>query len=265
MKKYIPSFAFLVLLILLWEGAVRALQIDKFILPSPSVIFKALFGSALLLLEHSKYTAGEAFFGFVLAVAGGMLLAGLMSFFSGVKKTLYPLVILSQTIPIMALAPLLIIWFGYGLLPKIMVVALVCFFPITVSLAEGLAKADADMIRLLQSMGAGKLQIFTKVQLPSALPALFAGLKISATYSMMAAVIGEWLGASRGLGVYLTRSMHSFQTQQLFAAIIVISILSLCFVGLVGLLGRILIPWYYQHPVWQEDYPDGANSKFRSE
>ncbi|PKM87402.1 MAG: ABC transporter permease [Firmicutes bacterium HGW-Firmicutes-12] len=246
MRKFMPSLIFFSFLLLLWEYIVKAFQIDKFILPPPSAIFEALINSSLLLLEHSKYTALEAFIGFSLAVFAGMVLAMIISLITAVKKTLYPLVIVSQTVPIMAVAPLLIIWFGYGLLPKVMVVALVCFFPITVSLVEGLEKVDADVIRLLQAMGANKFQVFIKVQLPAALPSLFSGLKISATYSIMAAVIAEWLGASRGLGIYLTRSMHSFQTEQVFAVIIVISGLSLAFVALVEGAGRMLMPWYYK-------------------
>jgi ABC-type nitrate/sulfonate/bicarbonate transport system permease component len=251
MKKLIPSFIFFSFLVLLWEYIVKILQIEKFILPRPSVILEALVHSCSILLEHSGHTAAEAFIGFSLAIVAGMIIAMIISLITIVKKTLYPLVIISQTVPIMALAPLLIIWFGYGILPKVIVVALVCFFPITVNLVEGLAKVDTDVIRLLQAMGANKAQIFLKVQLPAAMPSLFSGLKISATYSIMAAVIAEWLGASRGLGIYLTRSMHSFQTEQVFAAIIVISGLSLIFVALVEVVGRIMMPWYYQNIQWQ--------------
>jgi ABC-type nitrate/sulfonate/bicarbonate transport system permease component len=185
-----------------------------------------------------------------------MFLAMVMSLIDIVKETIYPLVIVSQTVPIIALSPLLIIWFGYGILPKVMVVTLVCFFPITVSFFEGLAKVDADTVKVLEAMGASKFQVFRKVQFPAALPALFSGLKISAAYSVMGAVIGEWLGASKGLGIFLTRSMHSFQTEQVFAAIIVISVLSLIFFGLVEITGRLCMPWYYKDYKWQREHSE---------
>lgn len=246
MKKILLPPGVLIFLLLLWEYTVKILAIDKFILPAPSRILSAMTENASLLLEHSRYTMTEALLGFFLAVFLGMLIAAVMSLITVVKETVYPLIILTQTVPIMALAPLMIIWFGYGILPKVAVVTLVCFFPITVSLVEGLAKVDSDTVRLLEAMGANKLQVFKKVQFPAALPALFAGLKISAAYSIMAAVIGEWLGASKGLGIFLTRSMHSFQTEQVFAAIIVISLVSLVFFGLVEAAGRICMPWYYK-------------------
>ena len=131
--------------------------------------------------------------------------------------------------------------------------ALVCFFPITVSLVEGLESSDADMIKLLLVMGASRWQIFTKVQFPGALPSFFAGMKIAATYSIMGAVIGEWLGASAGLGIYMTRSMHSFLTDQVFAAIAVISFLSILLFGLIEGAGRLVMPWYYTGAPWQEE------------
>jgi ABC-type nitrate/sulfonate/bicarbonate transport system permease component len=152
----------------------------------------------------------------------------------------------------MAVAPLFIIWFGYGILPKIMVVALVCFFPITVSLVEGMEAADRDMIKLLEAMGASPWQVFKMVSFPGALPSFFSGLKISAAYSIMGAVIGEWLGASKGLGVYMTRSMKSFLTDRVFASIVVISILSLFLFGIIVLIARLLMPWYYRKMPWQQ-------------
>lgn len=253
MKKYLPPLGVLLLLVLLWEYVVRILHIDKFILPAPSRILEALINSSALLIEHSSFTGKEALLGFLLAVFLGMLLATIMSLIDVVKETIYPLVIVSQTVPIIALSPLLIIWFGYGILPKVMVVTLVCFFPITVSFVEGLAKVDTDIVKVLEAMGASKFQVFRKVQFPAALPALFSGLKISAAYSVMGAVIGEWLGASKGLGIFLTRSMHSFQTEQVFAAIIVISVLSLIFFGLVEIAGRLCMPWYYKDYKWQRE------------
>jgi len=246
MKKYLSSFSVFLLLLLLWETIVRCLEFKEYILPAPSRIGVVLVENIPLLWEHSLHTVNEALLGFLLAIVGGVILAMLMGIFPGIKRALYPLVVISQTIPIMAVAPLLIIWFGYNLLPKVMVVGLVCFFPITVSLVEGLEAADRDMVKLLLALGASPWQIFKMVQLPGALPSFFSGLKISATYSILGAIIGEWLGASKGLGVFMIRSMNSFLTVQVFAAIVVISLLSLVFFGLVVVLARVVMPWYYQ-------------------
>lgn len=246
MRKHLPSLTFFLMVLVVWEFIVRFLHIEKYLLPAPSGILGALRNTAPLLWEHSRHTVAEALLGFALAVGGGLLLAVLMGLIPRLKRMLYPLVVVSQTVPIIALAPLLIIWFGYGMLPKVVVVALVCFFPITVSLVEGLGTIESDMIRLLLVMGASRWQIFWKAQFPGALPAFFAGMKIAATYSIMGAVIGEWLGASAGLGIYMTRSMHSFLTEQVFAAIVVISVLSILLFGLTEAVGRLVMPWYYR-------------------
>lgn len=253
MRKHLLSLIFFIILLIMWELLVRYFQIENYILPAPSQIGIALYNTAPLLWQHSIQTAKEAVLGFALAVGCGLFLAVWMGLLPALKRTLYPLVVVSQTVPIIALAPLLIIWFGYGMLPKVVVVALVCFFPITVSLVEGLGTIDPDMIKLLLVMGASRRQIFWKVQFPGALPSFFAGMKIAATYSIMGAVIGEWLGASTGLGIYMTRSMHSFLTEQVFAAIAVISFLSILLFGLIEGAGRLLMPWYYPRIPWQEE------------
>jgi len=246
MRKYLPSLSVFLILLGIWEFIVKCFEIENYILPAPSQIGGALRTTSSLLWQHSLQTVVEALLGFALAVACGLFLAAVMGLAPRVKRTLYPLVIISQTVPIIALAPLMIIWFGYGMLPKVVVVALVCFFPITVSLVEGLGTIDPDMVKLLLVMGASRWQIFKKVQFPGAMPSFFAGMKIAATYSIMGAVIGEWLGASAGLGIYMTRSMHSFLTEQVFAAIVVVSFLSLLLFGFVEGAGRIFMPWYYQ-------------------
>lgn len=160
-----------------------------------------------------------------------------------IKNILYPLLVASQTIPIIALAPVIMIWFGLGLLPKVLIVALVCFFPLVINITEGLANVDQDLIELMQVMGAGAWATFKNIQLPFILPYFFSGLKISATYSVMGAVIGEWLGGNSGLGVYMLRTMHTFSTSNLFAAILVVVVLSFGFFKLVELMERIFMPW----------------------
>jgi len=160
-----------------------------------------------------------------------------------VKRLIYPLIVASQTIPIISVAPLFIIWFGYGMLPKIIVVFLVCFFPVTISLLGGLAAVDREYIELFRSMQAGRVDIFRMVKLPLALPAFFSGLKISTAYSVMGAVIGEWLGAKQGLGTYMTLSQRSFEVDRVFAAILAVTLLSAVLFAAVVLIERLVIPW----------------------
>ena len=205
MRRHLSTVYVVITMLMVWEVLVRAFTIPKYILPAPTQVVRALFTDYNLLLGHSIQTGIEALTGFMLAVLAGLVLAIAMGLIPILKKTFYPLLVISQTVPIMAVAPILIIWFGYGMMPKVIVVALVCFFPITVSLVEGLTSVEQDMVKLLVAMGAKPWQIFKMVQFPGSLPAFFAGLKISVTYSVMGAVIGEWLGASRGLGIYLTR------------------------------------------------------------
>ncbi len=236
----------IILLLAAWETAVDRGGIEKWILPSPTTVLKAFWQARDLIWQHSLYTVAETAAGFGIAIVLAVVTATLMDLSDWLKKTVYPLLVISQTIPIIAVAPLFIIWFGYGLAPKIMVVALVCFFPITVNLADGYRLVDNDMIRLMSAMGANKYQIFRLVKLPAALPFFFSGLRIAGTYSVMGAVIGEWLGASQGLGVLMTRSAHSFLTERVFAVIMVIIILSLAFCFLIDMLARLVMPWFYR-------------------
>ncbi len=243
---YTPAVVFLVILLSAWQYTVFKYEIPSWLLPSPLKVAQALWETKYLIWSHAQITLLEITTGFILAIILGILVSTLLTLFPFAKRIFYPFLIFSQTVPLIAVAPLLILWLGYGLLPKIIIVILVCFFPIAVSLLQGLEVSDRDLLNLLRSMGASKWQIFYYVRWPHALPSLFAGLKISATYSVMAAVIGEWLGASQGLGVYLTRSSNNFLTDRVFAAIITISALSFLYYAVIMLLTRLLLPWYSQ-------------------
>jgi ABC-type nitrate/sulfonate/bicarbonate transport system permease component len=240
-----PSFVILAILVL-WELSVYVTGIEKWILPAPTEIFQSLVNSSDLLVIHSLQTLKETLLGLLLAVIIGIILATLIDVSKWFQKALYPLLVISQTIPIIAVAPLIMIWFGFGILPKVVVVALVCFFPIAINLADGYRTVDITMIRLLETMGATKWQIFKMVKLPGAMPFFFSGLRIAGTYSVMGAVIGEWLGASQGLGILLTRSSQSFLTDRVFATIIVIVFMSLAIFTVVELLARVTMRWHYQ-------------------
>ncbi|MBM7855542.1 ABC-type nitrate/sulfonate/bicarbonate transport system permease component [Desulfohalotomaculum tongense] len=244
--KYRYPLIFTAGFLLLWESYVYFTGKEKWLLPAPSDIAAAFPGMLPLLVEHGRYTLLAAVVGFALAIAVALLLAVLMDISPVLRQGIYPLLVISQTIPIISVAPLFIIWFGYGLLPKVIVVALVCFFPLVVSVIQGMEAVDRDMVNLLRVMGASTWQIIKEVKLPAALPSFFAGLKIAGTYSIMGAVIGEWLGAAKGLGLFMTRAMHSYQYDRLFSAIIVVSLLSVLLFMIIEVIGRLVIPWHYK-------------------
>jgi ABC-type nitrate/sulfonate/bicarbonate transport system permease component len=158
---------------------------------------------------------------------------------------LYPILVASQTVQILAIAPLLIIWFGFGLLPKVIIVVLVCFFPMAISTADGLASADPDLVALMRAMGASRVQIWRIVRLPAALPSFFSGLRVAVTYSVVGATIGEWVGGSAGLGLYMLRSKNALATDQVFVAILITTAISIGLFSVIYVIERALLPWYY--------------------
>lgn len=245
--QYAPATALLVVLVLFWEGWVRAFDTKDYVLPAPSDIWSSFLDTRGLLPEHIRTTMTEAVVGLAFAAILGVVLAVLISSVPLVRRVLYPLLIVSQTIPMVVLAPLLIIWFGFGLTPKIVVVALVGFFPIVISTADALMRADPEMVGLVRSMGANRWQVLRHVLIPGATPAFFSGLQIAAAYAVTAAVIGEWIGASSGLGLFIERSRTSFRTDQVFVAVIVVALTSLALFAAVYIAGRLASPWMYAH------------------
>lgn len=217
--------------------------VPKYILPSPVEVIQALVAEFPLLLEHSKVTLLEAVLGLFFGVLFGFISAALMDTFETVRKGLYPILILTQTVPPVAIAPLLILWFSYGIVPKVILVVLVSFFPIAIGLLEGFQSVDPDMIKLMRMMKASSWQIFWHVKFPHALGEFFSGLKIAVSYSVVGAVIAEWLGGYSGLGVYMTRVKKSYDYDKMFAVILLISIISLALTGLVKFLQHKTMPW----------------------
>lgn len=246
--KRIPvtALGLLVVLLLAWEAAVHITGIQPWLLPAPSRVCTALVEMLPQLAEHTRATLLAAVTGLGAAILVALALAALMEMSVHARQAVYPLLVVSQTIPIITIAPLLIIWFGFGLLPKVMVVALVCFFPVAVSMAGGMRAADPDMVNLLRVMGSSRWQVIRLVRFPAALPSLFAGLKIAGTYAVMGAVIGEWAGATKGLGLFMLRASHAYRADRVFAAIIIISVISLLLFVLIELLARLVMPWYYK-------------------
>jgi len=250
-----PPLILLALFLAVWQCATWLWRIEAYLLPSPSRVVRAGLEAAPLLSPHIQQTLRETLIGFGLALATGLLLAVVIDLSSFLRRALYPLLVVTQTVPVMTIAPLLVIWLGYTIWPKIIVVALVCFFPIAVTAADGLRSADPDLLGLLQSMGATRRQTFLKVRVPGALPAVFSGIKVAVTYSVIGAIIGEWVGASRGLGVFMLRASNSFRTDWVFAAIAISSLLSILLFLAVAVLERLALPWYYttaREQSWEE-------------
>lgn len=233
----------LAILIAAWEIGVRLDDTPRWFLPRPSQVGAELIDSRSLLWGHTRTTLSEMVLGLGLAFVTGVALAMLIASSRLAERALYPLVVASQAVPIIALAPILIVWFGYGLTPKVVVVVLTCFFPITVAMVGGLRAADRDALDLLRSLGASRWQTLRIVRLPASLPALFSGLRIAAAWSVIGAIVGEWVGASSGLGYLMTRSASQFQTPRLFAAVVIAAALGIALFALVALLERICLPW----------------------
>ena len=229
--------------IIVWETLVRVQNVPEYRLPAPSAIAVEFVDKFPLLMKHAGVTVMESVVGFALGVLLAVAVAVAMSMVRPVRLTLYPFLIISQTVPLVVIAPLLAIWFGFGFVPKIIMSVIVVFFPVAVSLTEGLETYDAEMVELMRTMKASRWQIYRLVRFPGAMPSFFAGMKISAAYGVMGAVISEWTGASMGLGIYLSRAMSSFQTAALFANIVLIVILSLALFGAVSFAEKKAVPW----------------------
>jgi len=245
MKKYFFPFFTGLITLFVWQIVVMIFRIEQWILPAPSQIFIAFWQSRSLIFYHLVPTVIEAITGLVGAIFVSIFIAILMERYQIMKKIVYPFLIVSQTIPFIILAPLLTLWFGFGFLPKIIIITLVCFFPIVVNLFDGFQGVDQAILRLLSSMGANQKQIFKLVKLPASLPTFFSGLRIAAAYSILGAVVSEWMGTDRGLGIFLIRATKSYLTDRVFAIIGVITILSIGAVLLVEIIARLSIPWHY--------------------
>ncbi|MGE7769349.1 ABC transporter permease [Viridibacillus arvi] len=233
---------FLLLFILCcWELIVRLKEVPGWLLPAPTAIFSEAIKAIPTFSTDILSTTQLAVLGLTIGSLVGFIIAVSLHMMPKVQKLVYPLLILSQNIPIIVLAPLLIIWFGFGLLPKLIIIGLVCFFPIVVAALDGFKNTAPELKYYMEMAGASKSQLFWKLELPHSLPSLFSGLKISATYSVMGAVISEWLGAKKGIGVYMTLSQSSFRTDRVFVAIFTIMLLSVIVFGLLRVVEKIVI------------------------
>jgi ABC-type nitrate/sulfonate/bicarbonate transport system permease component len=233
----------LVAFFLCWEAAVHVFDVSAFILPPPSKVFESLWVDRALLAPEMWVTLQEILLGFALAFTVAMTLGFVLSHSVVLNRTLYPLLVASQTIPVLAIAPVLLIWFGYGMLPKVIVTALIAFFPLTVNTVTGFGSVDPEMRTLFRAYRGGRWQTFRKLTLPWAMPYIMAGVKISITLSVIGATVGEWIGADAGLGFVIVQSGSQLLTPRLFAALTLLSWMGIALFVLAVLLERLLIPW----------------------
>jgi len=229
-----------------WELYVHASGIDELLLPAPSAVGEALYDDRRLLWENFTVTAGEIGLGIAAAVAVGLACAIAIHFSPALRRALYPLLVGSQTIPIPVVAPLLVVWFGFDLGPKIAIVALVCFFPIVVPTLDALARVDADQRKLMRSFGASRWRTFRMVEAPAALPGLFTGAKLSVAIAAIAAILAEQAGTEKGIGRIVDQALAQFETPRAYAAVLVLSAFAVALFGLLALAERKLLPWAHE-------------------
>jgi putative hydroxymethylpyrimidine transport system permease protein len=244
MSRWWPPVALAASAVGVWEVAVRLAHVPDYLFPTPSAVVASIASDRRLLSGATLVTLREVLLGYALAVAVALVVALLLHFSDAMRRAMLPLLVLSQTVPTVVLAPILAILLGFGIAPKLFVVAIVCFFPIVINAADGLRSTDADLIRMMRTLDGNRIAIFRRVELPGALPPIFSGLRIAATYAAVGAVFAEWAGSSSGLGFVMLQSQPSLDTPRIFACVLVLSILALGLYGLVALAERLIVPWH---------------------
>lgn len=229
----------------LWEMAAKLGWLPQFIIPAPSEVVLALVNDRSNLWQNSKITLIQAFIGLAIGIALAFILAILMDMVPWIHRALYPMLIITQTIPTVAIAPILVLWLGYDMTPKIVLVVLTTLFPIIISILNGFAQCDGDAIQLLRLMGANRWQILKHVKLPASMTYFLSGLKVSVSYAFVSSVVAEWLGGFEGLGVYMIQTKRAFAYDKMFAVIVLISVLSLFFMWVVSIVEKYLTPWRF--------------------
>jgi putative hydroxymethylpyrimidine transport system permease protein len=249
LRRYAAPLAVILILLGAWEIAARwdlisnALNIQDFLVPAPSDIAQSLWRDRSLLADDSWVTLREVLLGFLCALAAGLAFAIILHLSDTLRRAFYPLLVASQTIPPVAIAPILVVWFGFGLGPKVLLVALVCFFPVTVNTLDGLRSVDPQLITMMRTLGAGRGQILGRVELPSALPFFFSGTKIAIAVAVIGAVFAEWAGAASGLGHQILIASSNLLTARMFAAITLLSVMAILLFALVAIIERRVVTW----------------------
>ncbi|MSQ31211.1 MAG: ABC transporter permease [Dehalococcoidia bacterium] len=243
--RVLPALLLAAAILAAWEAYTRASGIRPQVLPPPSRVLLEGWAFRGLIWSHTLPTLGETAIGFSLAIVLGTAAAVAIDFSRAVRRALYPALVASQAIPVVAVAPLLVLWFGFGIAPKALVVALVTFFPITVGWVDGFASTERAASNLLRSMGASRWQVFRLVRLPGALPSFFSGLRIAITYAVIGAIFAEYVGAKRGLGIFMQLQQNSFRTDLVIAAVVVTAAISVALFLATSALERAVIPWHH--------------------
>jgi NitT/TauT family transport system permease protein len=230
-------------IVLFWEAVIRLFKVPTFVLPAPTAIVTALVAHRRELAIATQATALEVLFGFLMSALVGVAVALIIVRFERFGRALYPLVVLFQNVPKVALAPIFILWFGYGLAPKILLIVVIAFFPVAIDMLAGLQSVEPSFVSLMRSVGASQSKIMLKVRIPHSLPHLIAGLKVAVTFSVIGAIVGEFAGATKGLGYLIEFASTQLDTPQIFAALLVVSVLGLAFYYVVEYAERWLVPW----------------------
>ena len=242
--RALPALLLAAVILVAWEGYVRAAEVRPQVLPAPSRVLTEGWAFRDLIWSHVVPTLGETAIGFSLAILVGTSAAVGIDFSMTVRRALYPVLVASQAIPVVAVAPLLVLWFGFGIVPKALVVALVTFFPITVGWVDGFAATERAASNLLRSMGASRWQVFRLVRVPGALPSFFSGLRIAITYAVVGAIFAEYVGAKRGLGIFMQLQQNAFRTDLVMAAVAVTAVITVALFLATYAVERAAIPWH---------------------
>lgn len=243
-RKYGSAVVLVVILLVLWQVAVRLFKIPDYLLPAPTEIVGAL-GDWSVLGGATWVTLQEVIYGFAIALVAGVVIAIALHASGLLRRAIYPLLIGSQTVPIIVIGPILVVVLGYNILPKLIIVALICFFPIVVNTLDGLGSVSEDYILMMRTLDASRFAIFRRVEFPACLPMMFTGIRIAVTYAAIGAVVGEWAGSTNGLGYVMLEAEPNLQIARIFAVIVILTGISVVLFTLVSIIQRLVIPWAY--------------------
>jgi ABC-type nitrate/sulfonate/bicarbonate transport system permease component len=244
--RILPPLVFSLLVLGAWQAYIVLADVNPLLLPSPLEVAVSVVDNAALFASNALVTLTEILLGFTLGAVTGIALAVLLTYSPLAERAVYPWLVASQMIPIVAVAPILVVWFGFTIVPKVVVVALVGFFPVVVNTIDGLKSVDPEMVRLMRTLGMSRRRLMRSVRVPSALPYVFSGLKVAMALSVIGAVFGEWVGSSEGLGYLMLALNNQLATVELFAAVLVLSAMGITLFFLVGLVERLVIPWHHE-------------------
>jgi putative hydroxymethylpyrimidine transport system permease protein len=245
MKRYVPAAILLAAAIGIWELVVRGFGVADYLWPAPSRVARTLADDRSLLFHNGWITLREMILGLAIAVAAGLAIGIALHASAHLRRAAYPLLVGSQAMPVVLLAPILVVAFGFDIGPKLALVALVCFFPVVVGTVDGLRSVDPELVRMMRTLHASRLAVFRRVELPGALPSIFSGTRIAATYAAVGAVFGEWSGSTSGLGWVMLQSQPALLTSRIFAAVVILAAISLALFALVSVAERVLVPWVF--------------------